>query len=79
MEIKGEGGNRSKEQRGKTETERDQDRYQRERERLRQKQRKREIKRGETYMYTEGNERLPLIVAWGLVGQTVHYSDLTNR
>lgn len=30
-------------------------------------------------MYKEGNERLPLIVAWGLVGQTDHYSDLTDR
>lgn len=38
----------------------------RERDRLRQKLR--EIKGGETDMYTEGNERLPLIVAWGLVG-----------
>lgn len=30
-------------------------------------------------MYKEGNERLPLIVAQGLVGQTDHYSDLTDR
>lgn len=37
------------------------------------------IKRGQRGMYKEGNERLPLIVARGLVGQTDHYSDLTDR
>lgn len=36
-------------------------------------------KQTEGDMNTEGNERLPLIVAGGLVGQTVHYSELTNR
>lgn len=37
------------------------------------------IKRGQRGTYKEGNERLPLIVARGLVGQTDHYSDLTDR